>query len=322
MLKRTLLLILAGWSIFTCPAKAFWRDEITMLIVPREVIPLQIAQDISRRYPVLIVSYQTVLNNLKLHAWNGEEWVPVPVEDYISGTFFSTRPEHAILIESELFRAPDVLIPVGIWCASANRLTSTDPRVMIHLLGRHFDFPFRHWNQFAERYGYTLEEINPSLVNVHWWNLRGDELLKKRANRRLFVDENKWFYQETIQPPPIESVIPAEAPVQRTEPAAPQPQPIPVIEVAPAGTAETVPQPAPAAAPVTAPEPIKVETPSQPEPQDAPAPEDKGMAATEDIPVIEPVVLFEEDPFAMDEIPAAEIILPQEEQKKSWWKLF
>jgi len=322
MFKKMCLIILAGIAFSAAPVRAFWKNEITMLVVPREVIPLQIAQDIARRYPVLLVSYQTAPGALRIHAWNGEEWVFVPVEDYVSGTFFSTRPSHAILIQSERIPAPDVLIPDSLWCPTANRLTSTDPRVMIHLLGRYFDFPFRHWNQFAERYGYTLEEINPSLVNVHWWNLRGDEFLRRRANRQFFVDENQWYYQETLQPP-AEPLLPEE--VKEIEMDLPEEKAIPVIEVQPAGIPE--PEPAPQPEPkVTQETPAAAETevlpqalPQQVPPPAAPAEE---PAPPEVAPAEEPMAFVEEDPFVLDEIPAAEIILPEAERKKSWWKIF
>jgi hypothetical protein len=329
MFKKLVLLTVVILSALSLPARAFWNNDITMLVMPREVIPLQIAQDISRRYPVLIVSYQLTKGELKLFAWNGDSWVAVPVDDYTSGTFFANRPKHAIVVENERFHAPDVLVPSGTWCESANRLSSTDPRVMLHLLGLQFNFPFRHWDQLAKRYGYSIEEINPTLNNVHWWNLRGDVLLEKRAQRNYSIDLDNWYVLETLPPPPVETVLVEEQPVNAPEVTAPVPEPVKVIKVnapvakpVPAQTKEKTdavltaadvatktPVVAPAPAPVMEPAPIVEAVPAITTP------------VSEAEKAIEPVAVVEADPFSAKEIPAAEIVVPQE-PKKPWWKLF
>jgi hypothetical protein len=348
MLKKLLLFVVA-LSCISLPANAFWQnDDITMLVVPREEIPLQIAQDISRRYPVLLVSYQVTRGNLKLHAWNGDNWIFVPVEDYVSGTFFANRPKHAIVIKNENVQAPKVLIPSSLWCEDANTINSTDPRTLLHLLGRHFDFPFSHWNQFAKRYNYSIEQINPTLKNVHWWDLRGDILLEKLALRDFTADQDKWYYLAPLPPSDIEPVllgekapviapvipkkietgatavdITAKAPevsikapeisvklpeVQVKKPEAPVIK-APAVKLAPAAKPVAIPEPAPiiesavtpvlevkATEPISAIEAVATETPA--------------------IAVEKPA---EADLFSMDEVPAAEIVVPQE-PKKSWWK--
>ena len=341
MLKKLVLLAVLILSALSLPARAFWNNDITMLVMPSDVIPLQIAQDISRRYPVLIVSYQLAKGELKLFAWNGDSWVAVPVEDYTSGTFFANRPKRAVIVENERFHAPDILVPSSTWCESANRLSSTDPRVMLHLLGLQFDFPFRHWDQLAKRYGYSIEEINPTLKNVHWWNLRGDVLVEKLAQRDFSVDLNKWYALETLPPPPVETVLIEENPVSIPEVKAPEPESVKVIKVnapaaepAPAQTKEKtdtvltaadvaaktpIVAPAPAMEPAPIIESVPAVAPSAPETAIAPVSEIEEVI--EAAPAIEPAAAVEADPFSAKEIPAAEIVVPQE-PKKPWWKLF
>jgi hypothetical protein len=337
MFKKIALLIAVVFSMLSIPAQAWRPDEITMLVIPREKIPLQIGQDISRRYPVLLVSYQMVHGDLKIHAWNGDNWVFVPVEDYTNGTFFTVPPKSAVIIENELFSAPDVLTPGSLWCGSASRLTSTDPRVMLHLLGLHFDFPFRHWNQLARRYGYAIEEINPTLKNVYWWHLQANVLMEKRAQRDFTVDVQNWQPLETIPAPVDEPVVmeeavpetpaatdvditvkaPETAPAVAPEPE-PEPEPAPETPAAPSGDT-------PISEPVTNPEPAPVveAAPDAPavEPAVADSPAEEPAAATE--PASDgleemPVTV---DPFSAEEVPAAEIVVPAE-PKKPWWKLF
>ena len=338
MFKKLVLLTVVALSVLSLPAQAFWgSDDITMLVMPREVVPLQIAQDISRRYPVLIVSYQLTQGELKIHAWNGDGWVAVPVEDYTSGTFFANRPKRAIVVENEKISAPAILTPNSTWCESATRIASTDPRTLLHLLGLSFDFPFRYWNQFAERYDFALEQINPTLQNVHWWNLRGDVLVEKRAQRNFSIDLDKWHYLATLPPPVIVPVVmETEAPV--AAPAVPKKPEVGATAVditakAPDAPVEKAPaiKPAPTIAPVKAVEPVPVAKPAaptptvepipslKPEPVIVPAPLVEMAPTVEAIPEAKPAAAVEADPFSTNEIPAAEIVVPQE-PKKSWWK--
>ncbi|MEI7851609.1 MAG: hypothetical protein WCH86_07225 [Kiritimatiellales bacterium] len=346
MLKKLVLLTAVALSVLSLPAQAFWgSDDITMLVMPREVTPLQIAQDISRRYPVMIVSYQLTQGVLKIHAWNGDSWVAVSVEDYASGTFFASRPKRAIVVENEKFSAPATVIPNSMWCESATRIASTDPRTLLHLLGLSFDFSFRDWNQFAKRYGFELEQINPTLENVHWWNLRGDVLVEKRAQRNFSIDLDKWHYLETLPPPVIVPVVietaapvaaPAapkktetgatavditakapEAPVEKTpdvKPAAPVVEPVKALEPVKKAT-----EPAPIAEPAAPTQTVEPLPSLKPEPVIVPAPLVEIEPAVEAAPEMKPAAAVEADPFSTTEIPAAEIVVPQE-PKKSWWK--
>jgi hypothetical protein len=350
MLRRLVLATVLCLSAFSLPARADQGDNITMLVVPRDVIPIQIGQDISRRYPVLLVSYQLTRGSLKIHAWNGDDWVAVPVGDYTNGTFFANRPKHAVIIENERVRAPDVLIPNRTWCEGASRLTSTDPRVMLHLLGLYFDFSFSNWDQLAKRYSYSIEQINPTMKNVRWWDCRRNAQLEAAAQRDSSTDLNKWQDIRTLPPPPVAPVAAAEK-LPVVKPAAPKPAasgstsievpakapvsiPAPIVEPATKAPAKVIPapvvEPAPKT-PISAPAPIFEPTPAAPviEPpaEKAPVP----VVAVEKTPVlempitnapaIEPEPMIEPDPFSAEEIPAAEIIVPQA-PKKPWWKLF
>lgn len=212
MFKKPILLLLAG--AFALIAQAELRishfgqeKEITMLVVPRDATTIQIAKDIARHYPVLQVCYQQAGDRLKIHAWNGKQWMDIPAEDYTNGTFFATPPQHAILIESKDSPAPDFLIPNGIWCTSGNRLTSTHPRIMIHLLGRYFDFPYRIWKDFSRRYNLPFEEINPTFINTRVWNLYSEQLLSKRDPSDPATDLDQWLRLHITPPAPIEPIL-------------------------------------------------------------------------------------------------------------------
>jgi hypothetical protein len=308
---RGAVLLLAAAAL---TVQAGWNSDITMLLVPRDVIPIQIAQDVAQRYPVLIVSYQQTPAALKLYAWDGKGWVFVTAEDYTNGTFFATPPRRAVLIESERAPAPAAIIPVSSWCKEGSRISSTDPRVLLHLLGRHFDFPYRHWEQLAKRYGYSMEQINPAQINVNWWHIRGDRLAGERAKRDFSRDMDKWHRLDLIPPPAVEPVV-VEAPKE-----------VPQVEVP---AAEPV-EPAKPVEPVkTDKAPVQPRTDAVKTPAVNPAPEKKPEAESlpEPAPLAEPAPsvapepsVAGADPFSAEDIPAAGIVTPV--KKKPWWKLF
>lgn len=241
MFKKTVLIIF-----FLCNVAAAQRPgiekptprqpDITMLIVPRETQVVKLALDLSRYDPVLLVCYQSTQDAPVLHAWNGDGWVPISTEEYVNGTFFTTPPQQAVLIESKKDAAPDRLIPDGTWCPKGYRLSTTDPRAMIHLLGLYFNFPYSTWRQFANRYEYAVEAINPSLENIFWWHYRGDEKIPAIQARDVDADTEFWNPLDItppeptrpIDPAPPEEINPEDKPARKTVtlPSNPKIQPI------------------------------------------------------------------------------------------------
>jgi hypothetical protein len=269
-----------------------WRKDITMLVIPREPLVIQVAQDISRRYPSLIVCYQSTPAGPILHAWNGESWVGVSTNDYINGTFFTHRPQSAVIVEPEGRPAHELLIPDGTWCDSGNRLSSADTRTVIHLLGRRFDFPYRYWMQFSRRYNYALEEINPALINVPWVHYRGDKVNAAFKARDFDRDMDKWSDLQITPPKPIEPVL-IEKPVELP------PAEIPAIEPP---EEEIIDQP------VDMPDEAVAEAPAEmiiEQPAAAKTIEEIMVEISEKTPAPE----VEITPFSTNEIPAAELIL-------------
>ncbi len=278
MIKKNVLTILILLSAVCLNAQTNPKKEITMLVVPRDAKTIQIAQDIAEHYPVLIVCYQQTHNLPKLHAWNGEGWVDISVEDYETGVFFENPPQHAIIIEPENTPAAEVLVPDGTWCKSGNRLTTTDPRTMIHLLGLYFDFPHRHWRALAQAHGLSVADINPGLLNIYWW-----QYPEKRPTLDPEDDMDHWLFLDITPPPPVEPVVTEE------EPIAIAPAEIPAIEVE-----EKLPETAPAEEAPVAKKTI----------------EELIKALEEAAPETQSTVV---DPFLATEIPAAEVVLPPTE---------
>ncbi len=288
MFKKILLLTLLSSFVLTSSAAS--KKGITMLVVPRDAKTIQIAQDVAQLNPVLLVSYQQTEKLLKLYAWNGDGWIDVSMEDYINGAFFENPPQHTIIIEPANAPSADALVPDGTWCESGNRLTTTDPRAMIHLLGRHFNFQNRHWKHFAETQGFALEDLNPELINIYWWQHPG-----KRSSFNAEADMKNWLTLDITPPEPIEPIVVEEEP----EPVAPAE--IPAKEMIEKPVVKKV---------IEVPPTIELVEKAKPVAEKTPTIEEIIGTLGEAAPETKPTAI---DPFLATEIPAAEVVLPPTE---------
>ena len=289
MFKKTLPLCLV--LIYTLTVQVSAKNDITMLVVPREAKTIQIAQDIAEHYPILIVCYQQTHNLPKLHAWNGEGWIELSVEDYETGVFFENPPQHAIIIEPENTPSAKLLVPGGLWCENGNRLTTTDPRTMTHLLGLYFNFQHRQWKQLAQAHGFSIADINPNLVNIYWW-----QYPEKHPTLDVDADMSHWLTLDITPPEPVEPIVIEEEP----EPIAPVETPAIELEIE-----EELPEIAPVEEKT---EPI-IAAIGEAKPEENPLVNEVAIEEIIEALKAAPEVVL--DPFSAKEIPAAEVILPE-----------
>lgn len=174
---------------------------ITMIAVPRDPVLVQIMRDIAERYPVMQVCYQQVDGDLQIHAWDGDKWIDVPENIYENGNFFTNAPLHGIIVQAENVQMPKL----ASWCLSGNRITTTEPRAVIHLLGRFYNFPYRVWKDFAKRYRFEYEQINPAYLRTPWYHHYAVDIMRKRALRKTEkTDLGEWRYLNRSENIPIE----------------------------------------------------------------------------------------------------------------------
>ncbi len=170
--------------LFICTAStllASRKDEVTVLLIPREDGALRVGMDIANRYPTLLLSYKVGANGaVSLHGWSGTEWVNVSLEDFHAGNFFRTGPDSGLVIEATGKSVPETIIPPEGWCASAYKITTTELRPLLHLVGQYYDFKYKDWSWFADNYQLPMESINPEGLNVAWYHKRLNENLSKR----------------------------------------------------------------------------------------------------------------------------------------------
>ena len=178
MKKKILYSILVCCSAITA-VYADRKNEITLLIVPREDGALRVGMDIANRYPTLLLSYKVASNGgVSLHGWAGKEWVNVTLEDFHEGNFFKTGPDTALVIEAEGHAVPETIVPPAEWCGVAYKITTTEIRPLLHLIGQYYDFKYKDWSWFSENYRLPFDAINPEGLNTAWYHKRLNEHMK------------------------------------------------------------------------------------------------------------------------------------------------
>ena len=193
--------------LFCTAATAFSsrKDEVTLLLIPREDGAMRVGMDIANRYPTLLLSYNVgARGSVSLHGWTGQEWVSVSLKDFHSGGFFKKGPDSALVIENDGDPVPETIIPSTEWCGSVYKITTTDIRPMLHLVGQYYDFKFKEWDWFAKNYHQSMDAINPERLNVSWYHKRFAEHLKKKDT--VVVEDLKyWVAIRHPQSTPVET---------------------------------------------------------------------------------------------------------------------
>ena len=177
--------ILSAVLVLCMSAAAFAsrKNEVTLLIVPRDEQAVRIGRDIAGKFPTLLLSYRIAPGgNYSLHGWNGREWLNVTPEDYREGLFFRAGPETALIVEKAGAPVPPGLVPPASWCSTVYKVGTTEVRPLLHLVGRHFDFSHKEWKWFADSYKFSVEDINPEGLNIAWYHRRLSDQFKSRGN--------------------------------------------------------------------------------------------------------------------------------------------
>ena len=138
------------------PAAA--QEDAVLLVAPSRFEVMQVAFDVARRYPTVLVSYQGAPETPTLHVWNGYEWMPLALADYQSGAFLQTYPGRTI------FLGDDALLPAGLrsisaWCDKSTQIPDLGTHELVNGIGRYLPFTPADWRWFAGRYNLTLTNL-------------------------------------------------------------------------------------------------------------------------------------------------------------------
>ncbi len=134
-----------------------------VLVVPAPPTVVEWAHDIARLRPLLLVVYQerAITNVPVVHIWDSasQDWLRIASQQFVTGAIFDRPPPHAILV------GPDHLLPPGMsqkpsWATKLTRIPRVDLVSMVNALNEIFSFTPSEWRALAERYGFTLRDLN------------------------------------------------------------------------------------------------------------------------------------------------------------------
>ncbi len=145
--------------------------KLTMVVVPARFSVLQVSFDLISRFSAVLVSYQgdATTDVPLIHAWNGQEWVSVTLEDYREASFLQVTPLRTIIVGDESM-VPAVLTEASSWCQDVINIPSIDTATMVNSFGRLFDFTRSDWQWFSKRYNLGLQDINAEKRNRSWYD--------------------------------------------------------------------------------------------------------------------------------------------------------
>ena len=134
------------------------QGDSVLLVVPSRYSVMQVAFDVARRYPTVLVSYQGTAEEPVLHVWTGFEWMPLSLADYQSGAFLQSAPGRAV------FLGDDALLPASLrsinnWCAQSTQIPGLNSHELVNGIGSYLPFTPADWRWFAGRYNLTLTNL-------------------------------------------------------------------------------------------------------------------------------------------------------------------
>ena len=164
------VLALGGFA--AAPASA--QSDAVLLVTPARYSVMQVAFDVARRYPTVLVSYQGTAEEPALHVWNGYEWMPLSLADYQSGAFLQSYPGRTIFLGDDAL-LPASLRSVSAWCDQTVQIPGLETHALVNGIGQYLPFMPADWRWFAGRYNLTLT------------NLKAEEA--EAARRETWYDE-------------------------------------------------------------------------------------------------------------------------------------
>jgi len=215
----------------------------SIMVVPARQRMVQLAFELARCKEIGLVTYNTspALPTPLIHAWNGQEWIQISMDDYVEGRFMSGDPKHVFLF-GDASSLPLKMMDGPTWYKDLNRVTSMDIATIINQVGNVLHFSARQWKWLADIYGMKIDDQSTERRRYGRWGAPGKE--------------------KDLTPNKLESVILPPAPV--ADPVAPKANIEPVKSETPMSPKADSPVVEKPTVPVTVtitPEPVKVEAP-------------------------------------------------------------
>jgi len=146
-------------------------SELSLLLVPSSPSIIQVARDMSDLGQTLMMSYDLRASATEpfLHIWNGERWLPVPVETFLNGSFLAGTASQVIVVGEENEQTAFLIERSLAWCPEVLHMKTSNVTELINRLGKVYGLGSKDWEWIAERYALDLENLNRDLPQSDWY---------------------------------------------------------------------------------------------------------------------------------------------------------
>jgi hypothetical protein len=161
-MKKLIWIGLAWVAALSGPAvtPAAAQEDAVLLVTPARYLVMQVAFDVARRYPTVLVSYQGSAQEPQLHVWNGYEWMPLSLADYQSGAFLQAYPGRTAFLGDDALLPARPALDRFAWCTPGpSQVPNLETHELVNGIGRYLPFTPADWRWFAGRYNLTLTNL-------------------------------------------------------------------------------------------------------------------------------------------------------------------
>jgi hypothetical protein len=197
------------------PAAA--QEDAVLLVAPARFEVMQVAFDVARRYPTVLVSYQGAPAAPTLHVWNGYEWMALALADYQGGAFLQSYPGRTVFLGGDDL-LPASLREIGAWCPRSTQIPVLERHALVNAIGSYLPFTPADWRWFAGRYNLTLKNVNAEKAEAArretWYDGAGQPQEPPPSFFKYFTRSRRRASAAPIQPVEVapEDVVETPAP--------------------------------------------------------------------------------------------------------------
>jgi len=169
----------------------------TVIVMPARTRVVQLAFQVARVKDVALVAYNNspTLAAPLVHVWNGREWLPIGIEEYVSGTFLPSAVEHVFVL-GDSTSLPAAMTEAPSWAKHVHKTADLNVANLLNEFGPVLKFNSAEWRWLAEQNGLQITDRN--------------------AERRRY---GRWGKSDVETP----TLKPAQSPVVELPPEAPVP---------------------------------------------------------------------------------------------------
>jgi hypothetical protein len=192
------LFLLAGvaFRIGAMGAKA--PAGLSLILVLAQPNLIQVARDMSDMGEALMMSYSPKAPAATpfLHIWDGQRWLPVSPDKFMSGTFLTNPTTRMVVVGEENDRTAVLIEQALNWCPEVLHMETSNVTELINQLGKVYDFSRSDWEWIAQRYQLQLEDLTKNLPRESWYDTHTSSDVPQTAP--------PWRQkkQSTVTPPP------------------------------------------------------------------------------------------------------------------------